>query len=91
MNTITIDCAEVTTEADFWELYLKCTNPVHGDYFGRNLDAFWDALAGGPGFPGEVALAFINTKSIRDIRDGAFYAALKDIASDCETVPIAVE
>lgn len=91
MRTISIDCGKVATEEDFWRLYVQSTNPEGASYFGRNLDAFWDALAGGPGYPGECELRFINTDSIKSFRSGAFYNALKKIAEDCQTNSIFVE
>jgi len=91
MTTHTIDCGKVNTEADFWILYLQCTNPEGASHFGRNLAAFWDALAGGPGYPGECSLRFINTETLRTLGDGGFYKALHSIASDCTTVSLSVE
>jgi ribonuclease inhibitor len=93
MRTITIDCAKILTVPDFWAAYVAAASPEGREYFGRNLDAFWDAVsAGGPGWPGEdCELRFINTSSIKTFQDGKFYDRLKDIAADSETVPIYVE
>lgn len=91
MKKIILDCSNVTTEADFWNLYLTSAQPEYSDLFGRNLDAFWDALHGGPGYPGECAIKITNTQSLLALRNGQFYAALRDIASDCQPISVAVE
>jgi len=93
MRTITIDCAKILTVPDFWAAYVTAASPEGREYFGRNLDAFWDAVsAGGPGWPGEdCELRFINTAPIKTFYDGGFYDRLKDIASQSEFVRIYVE
>jgi RNAse (barnase) inhibitor barstar len=69
MRTITIDCAGVTSQEALWRRYLDAVAPEDAERFGRNLDAFWDAVeAGGPGWPGEVALSFIHTDTLRSLR-----------------------
>ncbi|MBY0549351.1 MAG: barstar family protein [Candidatus Obscuribacterales bacterium] len=92
IRKITIDCADVRTEEEFWNLYLLCVKPEGANYFGRNLNAFRDAVtAGGPGWPGECVLKFTNMGNIKTFRDGAFYEALKAIAQDCTEISIALE
>lgn len=69
MRTITIDCAGITSQEALWRRYLDAAAPEDAERFGRNLHAFWDAVeAGGPGWPGEVALAFIHTDALRRLR-----------------------
>lgn len=69
MRTISIDCSGVTTEEEFWRRYLDAVQPEGAHLFGRNLDAFWDAIElGGPGRPGDVALVFSNTGGLRKLR-----------------------
>ena len=82
MRAITVDCANLESEAAFWHAYLEATKPEGAGYFGRNLDAFWDALNGGPGWPGECEIKFTNTNRLRSFRNGAFYEALAEIARD---------
>lgn len=88
---VTVDCASVANENDFWNCYVTAANPDGSEIFGRNLDAFWDAVNGGPGWPGVCQLRFINCRSIKGIRDGQFYEALCDIARDSSLVEIQVE
>jgi RNAse (barnase) inhibitor barstar len=89
--TITIDCASVRTREDFWREYLAAAEPEEAGYFGRNLDALWDALAGGPGWPGECVLRIVNTSSLKSIEGGRFYDALAVIARDSRTVKVVLE
>ncbi|MFM2479505.1 barstar family protein [Celerinatantimonas sp. MCCC 1A17872] len=88
MTKYTIDCENVHSKSEFWKQYLAIVEPEGAGYFGRNLDALWDALhAGGPGFPDEsdCTIRLINTDSIKLIDDGAFYHALKQISSDLKS------
>lgn len=80
-ETLLIDCQGVETEAQFWNRYLDAIEPDARPHFGRNLDAFNDALSGGPGWPGDVDVRFINVASLTDIRDGEFLRALEDIGA----------
>lgn len=80
-NTIVIDCQGIGTEAEFWDRYIDAVPPDARRHFGRNLDAFNDALAGGPGWPGDVDVQFLNVASLRGIRDGDFLRALREITA----------
>jgi ribonuclease inhibitor len=88
MRTIVVDCLTVQSEADFWSTYLKSAEPDGSGYFGRNLDAFWDALNGGPGWPGECELQFTNTRHVQAFRSGHFLEALRDIATRSSIVKV---
>ena len=91
MAVFTINCDGLNSESEFWDLYLAETNPEGACYFGHNLDAFWDALSGGPGWPGECELRFVNTRSLQNFNHGKFYVALKEIARDSKVVPVYFE
>lgn len=88
MPTIKIDCAAVRTEAEFWQLYIDVVRPQGANIFGRNLDAFDDALSGGPGWPGELQLQFRNTSELRALRGGEFLGALTEIAVEHPSVTL---
>jgi ribonuclease inhibitor len=88
MRVITIDCHEVNSEVQFWNAYLSASRPADAGQFGRNLDAFWDALHGGPGWPGACTLRFENTAAVEPLRDGAFLESLRRIAAQSEQVRI---
>jgi hypothetical protein len=88
MKLYVIDCHSIKSEAEFWAEYLSILKPQGAEYFGCNLDAFWDALsAGGPGFPnyeGKCEVRFINTENVKFLRNGEFYKKLQKIAQDLE-------
>jgi ribonuclease inhibitor len=68
MRAILIDCEGATSASDFWQRYVDAAKPQGADLFGRNLDAFWDAIEhGGPGWPGDVKLVFINSAALAKV------------------------
>ncbi|WP_367154894.1 barstar family protein [Methylomonas sp. HYX-M1] len=90
MTKYIIDCKDIQSKVDFWNLYLEVVDPDGAEYFGKNLDALWDALhAGGPGFPGEeeCTIKVINTATLKQIEDGIFYDHLKQISYDLKSDP----
>ncbi|WP_433931538.1 barstar family protein [Sorangium cellulosum] len=91
MSPVIVDCSAVQTEADFWSAYVRAAEPEGAVYFGRNLDAFWDGLNGGPGWPGECELKFVNTQPLHRLRDGQVIRALRDIASRSTFVKVTLE
>jgi RNAse (barnase) inhibitor barstar len=89
MHAFTIDCAAIRDEASFWQAYVSEVRPESASRFGRNLDAFWDAVSGGgPGWPGECELRFTNSSHLGAINGGVFLAALARIARDSEFVRV---
>jgi len=72
------------SKGDFWNEYIKVVDVEGASHFGKNLDAFWDALsAGGPGFPKGISeLKLLNSSSLKTIDEGEFYSALVTIADD---------
>lgn len=90
MKKYIIDCSEIDSEDDFWDAYVLCVDIEGAEYFGRNLDALWDALhAGGPGTPKDrdCFISVRRTEKLRRIRDGYFYDHLRQIAYDLNTDP----
>ncbi|MBC7770498.1 MAG: barstar family protein [Phycisphaerales bacterium] len=90
MKTIDVDCRGVRTEAAFWQRYVDVVKPAGADVFGRNLDALWDALDGGPGYPGPVVVRFTNTDELRSAENHRFMAALVKLAEDATGAKIIV-
>lgn len=92
MRTIIIDCAGVSSSEEFWERYLDATRPDGGEHFGRNLDAFWDAIeGGGPGWPGEVMLEFQHTGALSELRTAAgtsFVDGLRQVAEQATRIRV---
>jgi ribonuclease inhibitor len=85
MKTIYIDCQGVTSAQEVWRRYLEAAQPEGSDTFGCNLDAFWDAIeGGGPGWPGDVELVFINTRDLAPLQlshGASFLEGLQSLAS----------
>lgn len=82
MKKYLLDCTSVKTDGDFWDLYCEVVRPEGEGYFGRNLDAFWDAVsAGGPGWPGDcqIELVCVNELARQNPR---LYNGLQRIASE---------
>lgn len=88
MKNLEIDCGGIKTEAEFWDRYLAAAKPQQSG-FGRNLDAFWDAVQGdGPGSPGLTSLAFTNTNSLQALHNGHFLESLRAIARDTTRISV---
>lgn len=85
MKKYILDCSSLKSEGDFWNLYCEATHPEGEGYFGRNLDAFWDAVsAGGPGWPGACQIELVNVDGFAR-RNSGLYNGLKRIARDLRT------
>jgi RNAse (barnase) inhibitor barstar len=83
MASVVVDCKGVTSPQAFWERYVTVVKPMGAEHFGRNLDAFWDAVdGGGPGCPEQQEVEFVNTASLKKIQKGRFYEALRKIARE---------
>jgi hypothetical protein len=86
MRTIRIDCLGVRPADELWQRYIDAANPDGADLFGRNLDAFWDAIeGGGPGSPSDAKLVFTNTTDSESLtlpNGNTFLDGLKRIACD---------
>lgn len=66
MKKYILDCSSIASEDDFWSLYLETieVEPDVAVFFGRNLNAFWDAVsAGGPGWPGWCEIEVVNAEN----------------------------
>jgi hypothetical protein len=89
---IVVECAGLASEASFWQTYLDAAKPEGAENFGRNLDAFRDAiLAGGPGWPGECALRLVSFDQLRKIDGGRLCIALERLATESRHVTIRFE
>ena len=92
MRRITIDCRGVRSSEDFWQRYVDVVQSRNARDFGRNLDAFRDAIeAEGPGWPGEVRLTFGHSADLQTIMSGngrSLLDNLRDLASDATRVEI---
>ena len=85
MRRVTIDCSAIQSESEFWSQYLKLIDAESARFFGRNLNAFRDALlGGGPGWPRECELAFVNVQQLPPL----FLEGLEDIARRSTSVKV---
>ena len=83
MEEFRIDCSTIETPDQFWREYVLAIGDDACRDFGRNLDAFNDALSGGPGFPGNGSkVRLLHSAALQRIEAGAFLSSLQDIASD---------
>ncbi|MFC3652841.1 hypothetical protein ACFONN_14885 [Dyella humi] len=89
---IVVKCAGLASEASFWQAYLDAAKPEGAANFGRNLDAFRDAiLGGGPGWPGECVLRLVNFDQLRAIDGGRLCIDLEWLAAESRHVTIRFE
>jgi hypothetical protein len=66
-------------------------HPCSAGFLGHNLDASWDGLNNGSGWPGECELRFVDTRTLAGFRNGEFLEALRDIARRSTHVRMALE
>lgn len=92
MKTIYIDCTGVIAPGQVWQRYIDGAKPEGAEFFGRNLDAFWDAIEGrGPGWPGDAKLVFTNSSALHGLRlpnGDSFLDGLRRIAKDATQTQI---
>jgi hypothetical protein len=92
MRTIYIDCSGAKSAAEVWQRYVDAIAPEDTSLFGRNLDAFWDAVeAGGPGWPGKVKLVFGGSAGLAALRLNSglsFLDELRRIAAEATQTEI---
>lgn len=91
MKEVIVDCSDLTSLDEFWQRYVDAAKPEGASLFGRNLDAFWDAVeGGGPGWPGEVTLIFTHSEHLErlspPIADSSFLESLKSLAQQASFV-----
>ncbi len=80
-----IDVQEIASVTEFWNKYVDVIDSEGIHYFGKNLDALWDALsAGGPGYPDSdnFIIRVSGSDSLKKFGNGDFYNSLKRIEND---------
>jgi len=85
-----VDCWDVRTPDEFWDLYLREVIPEGVEHFGRNEDAFRDALTGGgPGWPGdsECTLEIIHVDKLIANGHTVFVAFLEALGRELADSP----
>ncbi|WP_430817555.1 barstar family protein [Carboxylicivirga sp. RSCT41] len=80
------------TKEDFWNKYVADIDSESAKYFGKNLDAFNDAItAGGPGFPGDCIIEIIGTKRLENIFGKEDFEFIIGLLKDAEFIDLIVE
>ena len=81
-----------TSKKDFWNKYVAEIDTESGKYFGKNLDAFYDAItAGGPGFPGDCIIEIIGTKKLENIFGKKDFDFIIRLLKEAEFVDLIIE
>lgn len=88
---IFIDGNTCERKIDFWDSYASQIPKDSAMYFGKNLDAFNDALtAGGPGFPGDCLIKIIGVNKLRGLFGAQFDFIIK-LLSEADFVELIIE
>jgi hypothetical protein len=86
MGEFTMDGRRLASEEAFWREFIEVLRPEGGEYFGRNLAAFNDALAGGPGWPGnDFALTITSSDTAIEYLGADFIQSLREICEESGT------
>ena len=80
------------TKEDFWNKYVAEIDSESGRLFGKNLDAFNDAItAEGPGFPGDSIIEIIGTEKLEKVFGKEDLDFIIGLLRDAEFVELIIE
>lgn len=80
------------TKEDFWNKYVAEIDSESGKLFGKNLDAFKDAItAEGPGFPGDCIIEIIGTEKLEKVFGKKDFDFIIGLLRDAEFVDLIIE
>ncbi|WGH76615.1 barstar family protein [Tenacibaculum tangerinum] len=80
------------TKEDFWDKYVAEIHSESAKLFGKNLDAFNDAItAEGPGFPGDCIVEIIGTKKLEKIFGKEDFNFIISLMRDARFVDLIIE
>lgn len=80
------------TKEDFWNKYVAEIDSESGKLFGKNLDAFNDAItAEGPGFPGGCIIEIIGTEKLEKVFGKEDFDFIIGLLRDAEFVDLIIE
>ena len=80
------------TKKDFWNKYISEIGSESGKNFGKNLDAFNDAItAEGPGFPGDCIIEIVGTEKLEKIFGKKDFDYVISLLRQAEFVDLIVE
>lgn len=80
------------SRADFWKSYAQQIPSDSAAYFGKNLDAFNDAITGaGPGFPGECLIEIVGTGRLIKLFGQDHFDFIIELLTDADFVDLILE
>ncbi len=89
---ICIDGNSCDTQQDFWEKYISQIPAESARYFGKNMDAFCDAIkGGGPGFPGECSFKIKGVNKLCNIFGDLLFNILIQTLNEANYIEVTME
>ncbi|WP_269236419.1 barstar family protein [Flavobacterium flavigenum] len=80
------------TKEDFWNKYVAEIDSESGKLFGKNLQAFNNAItAGGPGFPEDCIIEIIGTEKFEKVFGKEDFEFIIRLLRDAEFVDLIIE
>ncbi|WP_109301211.1 hypothetical protein [Aquimarina sp. AU474] len=80
------------TQLDFWDKYTEEIDKESAKNFGKNLDAFNDAItAQGPGYPGDSVIEIIGTEKLTKIFGKENFNFIIDLLTKANFVDLIIE
>jgi len=77
---------------DFWKKYTSQIPSESAKYFGKNLDAFNDAItAAGPGYPGDCIIEIIGVDRLISIFGNSHFEIIISLLRDADYVDLVIE
>ena len=80
------------TKEDFWNTYIAEIDSESGKVFGKNLDAFNDAItAKGPGFPGDCIIEIVGTEKLQKVFGKEDFDFIVELLRNAEFIDLIIE
>ena len=80
------------TQEQFWDKYCEQIGSERANGFGRNLDAFNDAITGGgPGCPGDAIMEIIGRDKLTAVFGERQFQFIIDVLSDADYIDFTFE
>lgn len=89
---IFIDGNNCNSKADFWNQYTSQISAESAEHFGKNLDAFNDAITGaGPGFPGECLIEILGKNKLKQVLGIKEFNFIHKLLQEAQFVDLIIE
>lgn len=86
---IFIDGNNCSNQKDFWNAYARQIETDSALRFGKNLDAFNDAITGGgPGYPGKCSIEISGIDNLISIFGKSSFQYIIDLLKDAEYIEL---